>query len=178
MIKKNKKAVSEVLGYILLISFTVFMSFIVYQGLKTYVPEKAVECPDGVSVFVQNVACTINSNGSGYNLSLSVKNNGRYNVAGYFIHASYNPNQTVATADLIDYLDSNTGYKLNNAVVFDTSTSGNLLNMSEIVFARFNNIPSKVYSIDLIPIRFQKQENRLRTVSCGKAIVREKIICS
>jgi len=114
---KNKKGVSEVLGYLLLVSFAIFMSFIVYQGLKIYVPVKAVECPEGVSIFVQSAKCSLSGVGK-YNLELNIKNNGRYNIAGYYIHASNSSEQEVATIPLIGYLDETTGNidKMGNAV--------------------------------------------------------------
>jgi len=182
--KINKKGVSEVLGYILLVSFAIVMSFIVYQGLKTYVPAKTLECPDGVSLFIKDVSCTYNSTSEKYDLELIIKNNGRYNIAGYYIHASENPNQTVATTPLIENLKEVNAYKYNNAVLlqsYETFESGrleNFLNLNEENFAEYNNLSKKIYSLDLIPIRFQEEENRLRIVGCGKAILREKINCA
>ena len=180
----KKKGVSEVMGYILLISFAIFMSFIVYQGLRTYVPTSAIECPDGVSIFVKSVSCTLDASDGKYDLEVLVKNNGRYNIAGYFIYAGDKFNQTVATIPLIDYLaeactpGGGSLCKFNNAVLFESSTTGNFVNISEDKFAEYNNIPTKIYSLDIIPLRFQKEENRLRIVSCGKAMTREKIDCA
>jgi len=179
----KKKGVSDVLGYILLISFAIFMSFLVYQGLKTYVPVKALECPDGVSIFVQSVSCNLTEGGAPdvgpYDLRLTIKNNGRYNIAGYFIHASNNSNKTVADIPLIDYLTVRQGIvKMTNAIVFQSTTSGNFVNISDQAFAEYKNIPQKIYSLDILPIRFQKEENRLRIVSCGEAIIKEKINCT
>lgn len=184
--RMNKKAISEVMGYLMLISFAIIMSVLVYQGLKTYVPAKALECPEGVSIFVKDVSCSLNQYNK-YDLALTIKNNGRHNIAGYFIHASYNPNQTVATNPLIGFLENQDlgiiyqgvgAYSFENAVIFESSTSGNFVNISDTAFARYRNISSQVYSLDILPMRFQKEENKLRTVSCGKAIVREKITCA
>ena len=47
---KNKKGVSEIIGYILLVAIVVTISIFVYQWLKTYVPQDAISCPDGVSL--------------------------------------------------------------------------------------------------------------------------------
>jgi hypothetical protein len=181
----NKKAVSEVMGYLMLISFAIIMSVVVYQGLKTYVPVKASECPEGVSIFGRNVSCSLNSGGT-YDIALNVKNNGRHNIAGYFIHASYNSNQTIATNPLIGFLEDQdlgviyqdvSAYSFQNAVIFEASTSGNFVNISSTASARYRNIPKEVYSLDILPVRFQKEENKLKMVSCGKAMVREKVIC-
>jgi len=177
--RMNKKGVSEVIGYILLVSFAIIMSIIIYQGLKTYVPSKGLECPDGVSIFIKSALCTSNGDGT-YDLKLTIKNNGRYNLAGYFIHASLKDNQTVATTQLVNYVndESTNVYKFNNAVLFDSTSTGNFVNISESKFAEYNNVFGQMYSLDLIPIRFQEEENRLRIVSCGKAMTREKITCA
>ncbi|MFH1365230.1 MAG: hypothetical protein ABIH28_01450 [archaeon] len=185
MNKKNKKGLSEIMGYLLLVSFAIFMSFLVYEGLKSYVPTKSFECPDGVSIFIQSVECEKVAVGDGtytYDLKLNIKNNGRYNIAGYFLHATINESQLVATTDLVPFLLETKGtaggtFKFNNAVLFEISTTGNFVNVSTTAFARFNDLPKQIYSIDVLPIRFQKEENRLRMVSCGKATVREAIIC-
>jgi hypothetical protein len=180
---KNKRGISEILGYILLISFAVFMSFIVYQGLKTYVPVGAIECPDGVSIFVSSSNCTLND--EKYDLTAVIKNNGRHNIAGYYIHASNNSEQEVATIDLVRYLNKQGGQvgNISSLVVFiqygegAISTMVNSVNVSDRAYASYEGIPTKIYSVDIIPVRFQKEGNRLRQVSCGKAVVREKITC-
>jgi len=179
----KKKGVSEVMGYILLVSFAIFMSFIVYQGLKTYVPAKTLECQEGVSIFIKDASCTYNSTSERYSLKLITKNNGRYNIAGYFIHASTNANQTVATTPLITYLGGMDVEKYENAIILNSgkrSTGGfdNFVSLNEENIVEFNGIPKELFSLDIIPVRFQKEENKLRLVSCGKAILREKISCA
>jgi flagellin-like protein len=176
--KMKKKGVSEVLGYILLVAFAIIMSFIVYQGLKTYVPAQNIECPDGVSIFVKEAECALNADGN-YDLNLTIKNNGRYNIAGYYIHYTNSSNKTVATKDLVNFLkvQGTEIYNASNAVLFEASTSGNPVNISSSKFVEFKNVSERIYSLDILPIRFQKEENRLRIVSCGKALAREKISC-
>jgi len=46
-VKKNKRGVSIVIGYVLLIAISIVISILVYQALKTYVPKEALECSDG-----------------------------------------------------------------------------------------------------------------------------------
>src|SRR3989344_8392030 len=76
----SKKGLSVMIGYILLISMAITMSAIVYQWVKTYVPQDSIECKDGVSLFVQgyNYDCGADT------LNLNLKNNGRFDLAGYF----------------------------------------------------------------------------------------------
>jgi len=41
---RNKKAVSAIIGYVLLVTMGIVMSVIVYNYLKTYVPADALDC--------------------------------------------------------------------------------------------------------------------------------------
>jgi len=75
----NRRGISEIIGYVILISITLAMSLIVYAWLKTYIPSDAPKCSDGVSVFLQNYTydCSVQ------NLTVNLKNNGRFDLAGY-----------------------------------------------------------------------------------------------
>ena len=91
----NKKGISEMIGYVLLISFAVIMSAIVYIWMKSYVPVEAIQCPDSVSVMVNNLDCV------GGNLSLTLKNNGLFNIDGLFIKAAFKPEEEIAVNNLL-----------------------------------------------------------------------------
>jgi len=95
MRKSNKKGISEMIGYVLLISFAVIMSGIVYIWMKSYVPVDAIQCPDSVSVMVDNLDCV------GGNLSLTLKNNGLFNIDGLFIKAAFKPGEEIAVNNLL-----------------------------------------------------------------------------
>ena len=75
LIKKwNKKAVSNIIGYLLLVAIVIVISMIVYQWLKTYVPTDAIQCDEGVSIGIDdyNYDCEDNA------LNLTIKNSGRF----------------------------------------------------------------------------------------------------
>jgi len=74
----NKKAISEMVSYILLISLAVAMSGIVYAWLQFYVQKPFAEesCPD-ISLIITDYNC---SNGI---FNLTVQNKGRFYVDGY-----------------------------------------------------------------------------------------------
>jgi hypothetical protein len=95
-VKKNKKGLSVIIGYVLLMVVSIVMSVIVYQWLKTYVPKDTAACDDGTSMFIQEATynCT-----SGI-LTVTVKNNGRFSIDGYFIHASNKSAEKIGTIDL------------------------------------------------------------------------------
>jgi len=169
---KNKKAVSAMIGYVLLITFGIIMGVIVYNYLKTYVPKDPLDCPTGVAISLQDYSC------SGNELNVTLKNNGKFNFAGFFIHASNNTNQKIATIDLSQNLleGADKGKKYQNSVVLNIG-SNNTINPGRQTLFTFQNIPNNVELIEIIPARFQEQDERLRFVSCSAAKISEKIIC-
>ncbi|MEK6738241.1 MAG: hypothetical protein AABY74_06215, partial [Planctomycetota bacterium] len=55
------------------------MSILVYQFLKTYIPKDSPTCPEGTSILIKEAPCVSNT------LTLTLKNNGRFSLDGYFI---------------------------------------------------------------------------------------------
>ena len=171
---KNKKAISPMIGYILLISSAVLMSVIVYAWLKTYVPQAALECPDTTSIFIKNYTCI-----SDNQLNLTIRNNGNFNVAGYFVRIANVSGQELATVDLSSQLQIQFGGAIvGNSVLFDESDSGNSFIPNEESTSVFNITDiNYIYFIELTPIRIQEVNNRDRTASCGDAKIKEEIVC-
>ncbi|MBU2612798.1 MAG: hypothetical protein KKB62_03700 [Nanoarchaeota archaeon] len=168
---ESKKGVSEVVGYVLLITFGIVLAVLVYGYLRTYIPSEEISCPDGVSLFVQDYSCGANS------INITIKNNGKFNVEGYFIHATRTPDQPIATLDLSKSFNrvlSDDGFNTTGVVYFHIDTSSLVPN--EEIFHSFD-LDSVIYSLEIIPARFQQSENSLRFVSCGEARIREVISC-
>lgn len=168
---KNKKGVSVVIGYILLIAFGVIMSLIVYNYLKTYIPKDTLSCPNEVSIFIKELKC----NSSTGNLSLELKNNGNFNLEGYFIYGTTSATQELAVQDLSIFLKNNAGsIKLGNSVAF--STAKNSFSPNEEVFNNFT-LDYPIYSIEIIPTRFQGQGTKENLISCSDARIKQKLNC-
>ncbi len=173
---KNKKGVSEIIGYVLLIAFAVVIGAVTYTWLRTYVPSEPLACPDSVSLFVQN------SNYCGNQLNLTIRNKGRFDVAGYFILATNSLSQTtLASIDLSQYLnESFSGKKVKNAIIgnqvmflYINNNSFTLGNTTTNVF----DIPSElgnILSVQIIPSMFQQQNNRNMLARCNNAKIIEK----
>jgi len=167
------------IGYILLISFSVILGAVLYQNLKTYVPTESIDCPDSVSIFLKNYTCE-NSVGGNSTLTLNLKNNGKFNIAGYFVYATNSTEQELATIDLSNYFDENAedlGVVVKNAVVFEM-VSENTMNVGEEKVSEFDIPPNiLINSIEIVPVRFQEVNNKMMFVSCGGAKISEEIIC-
>lgn len=167
----GKKAVSPIIGYVLLITFVIILGVIVYNWMKTYVPSEDLACPDGTSIFIKDYTC------SGTNLTITLKNNGKFNVGGYFIYVATSANQELATTDLSVYY-VNEIYRLNPGVKF--SGELNSLAPMEERTEEFNltGFEGTIYSIEIVPIRWQENGRLNQVVSCSSASVSEEISCS
>jgi len=168
---KNKKGISIMVGYILLVSISVVMGIIVYSTLKTYVPLDPPTCPAEVSVLVKEYSCVVDTS-----LDLTIKNNGRFSIAGYFIHISNNANDDIATTDISQYA-SEGGIAAGGAVIFVAAGDNPLAptGESKVVYDLSNFDFGTLKLIDIIPARYQEIDGVTTFVSCGNARISEEI---
>jgi len=162
----KKKGISIMVSYVLLVVFVIIIGALVYQWLKTYVPAQALECPDGVSIFIKDA----DFNSSNSQLIIILRNNGRFNLAGYFIHATNSSNQELPTIDLSVYLNDtlSQGMVFGNSVLFFEIGDNLFQPGSEKSY--FFDIPRSIgepHLIRITPTRFQDVDERERFVSCG-----------
>ena len=177
---KNKKGISIVIGYVLLIAVSVAMSVLVYQFLKTYIPKDTMACPDGTSVFVRDVNYDC---GTGI-LKITLQNNGKFAVGGYFIHASNSatPKDALATIDLSGDI-SGGGTKSGTSIIYSTG-GANGFNPDDIPkTSQFNVVKTMetygtLTKIEIIPTRYQTQDNFQQYVSCSNAKVQQILTCA
>lgn len=162
----NKKGVSIIIGYVLLVVFAMIIGTIVYQTMKTYVPRDVEECPDGVSIFIQFL------NYSNNQLNLTIVNNGLFNIAGIYVRATNSSTKELATKDLSPFLEETQSQAsiANNAVFF--LGGGNVLKPNE-KRTIFFNVDEAIYSIEITPGLFQTEGNTYKFLSCGNSKVKE-----
>ena len=173
--KKNKRGVSVMIGYILLITFGIIVAGLVFAYLKTYVPKEEIKCPDETSIFIKNATCL-----EGFNLSLTLRNNGNFNLAGYFIHATTQPTQELAVTDISPYLTNQTTGPINvgSSVLFTIYKNNSFAPNDEITHYFDLTESGGIYSIEIIPIRYQGERAKKALVSCGDARVEEIRTCA
>ena len=94
-IKNNKKAISELIAYVLLIVIALGLAAGVYTWMRIYIPpekEKAT-CPEDISLYINDYACdTANKR-----ISLMIENRGMFNIDGITIMASNSSDKLPAT---------------------------------------------------------------------------------
>jgi hypothetical protein len=83
--KINKRGLSEMVGYVLLIGIAISLSILVFIWMSRQVPSPAEYCPEDISLYIENYRC---GNGE---INLSLKNMGLFNVSGFIIRGSYDP---------------------------------------------------------------------------------------
>lgn len=121
----NKKGISEIISYVLLIVLAVGLATATYYFLlqQTNIMPADV-CPDGISITVENYTC--NNNGL---LNLTLKNSGLFNVGGVRIKI-VNDTKTNFEYDLKTIINSPT-------IPLDLSNVTEILN---IPYLRYKNI--------------------------------------
>jgi hypothetical protein len=170
-----------IIGYVLLIVISIVMSVVVYQWLKTYVPNDAVACPEGSSMFIKEV----NYNCTAKTLTIIVKNNGRFSLDGYFIHASNRSEEKLSTLDLSPSLITASAQDKAETVSGSEIRFGSPVN--SLSPENESNVNSKtfnvsgygtIYKIEIIPVRIEEINNQRRVVGCTNAKSSESISCN
>jgi hypothetical protein len=76
--KNNKRAVSLMVSYVILIAIGVALAVGVYAWIRTYNPNPQKECEPDTSLILESYTCPDNRS-----VILRLKNNGRFNVSGF-----------------------------------------------------------------------------------------------
>lgn len=108
----NKRGVSEIVGYVLLISISFALAAMVFSWLKFYVtPGEEFECDEGVSISIRGYSCNETF------LNISLRNDGRFNIDGYIVRV----NNKTSNAKLGVYTLNETGkpLKVGEQVYYD-----------------------------------------------------------
>ena len=75
----NKKGVSEMVGYVILIVIAVGLSVLVFNYLKVYIPKEKAECTADINLIIKSASCTANK------LTLNLVNKGLFRVDAAYI---------------------------------------------------------------------------------------------
>jgi len=168
---KNRKGVSPMIGYVLLVTFVIILGVVIYNWMKTYIPQEDIDCPDGTSLFIKDYTCSNSS------LNITLKNNGKFSVGGYFIYATTTPQQELATKDLSFYINENFSLLSPTGVKLTGEYNSLSPNEEEVEVFDLSALTETIYTIEIVPIRWQKEGRVNRLVSCKNSKVREVVSC-
>ena len=159
--RKNKRALSNLVAYVLLISITISLSVMVYSWLKFYVEAgDGVECPANVNVIIDSYECT---SGAGGNLTVTLKNKGLFSVDGFVLRVH-------------DRVDADFGF-----YAFDSDgfvISPGVSNTTAYLFSDYNtaNPSDNVESVTFVDVQPFVEEDGNR-VAC-EAYSSQRIVCA
>ncbi|MBU2503470.1 MAG: hypothetical protein KJ879_00225 [Nanoarchaeota archaeon] len=165
--KRDKRGVSVMIGYVLLVVFALSISVGIYQWLKTFVPKDSLDCPDGVSMFLKSANFSDSTN----KLTIEVVNSGRFNIAGYFIHISNVSVDEVPNIDVAPYLNKESNAGNQTGSVFFLGPEDNPFKPGDSE-THFFDLVAEVGTpklVSVIPTRQQMNEDRNIFVGCGNA---------
>ncbi len=82
----TKRGLSEVIGYVLLISISLTLASLVFTWLKGYLPNdtSSIECEENVALVIRDFNYTC----GGSILNLTIQNRGLFNVDGYILRVN------------------------------------------------------------------------------------------
>src|SRR3989338_3622192 len=81
LLQQNKKGVSEMVGYVLLVVIAVGLSVLVFAYLRLYIPKGNLDCQEGINLAIDSAGldCTKNE------LRLTLVNQGRFTVDAAYV---------------------------------------------------------------------------------------------
>jgi len=164
----NKKAISEIVGYVLLISISIALGSMIYMWLKGYVakplPEEA--CPDGVNLIIFDYACYLN--GTQKTINLTIQNRGLFNVDAYIIKIN-NASSSEKTGDIVGRYPLNDIAAKTNIIVFKPALTPSNSTMNQFDYTGHN----KLRQIEILPKKITEKGSSI----CSKAIIQQEIKC-
>ncbi len=171
--RKNRKGLSIVISYVLLIAVSITVSILVYQFLKTYVPKDTVTCADGTSLLVNDISCSSST------LSVTVTNSGRFGINGYYIHVSTSPSQQLAAIDLSGKIKSG-GASYGGSVAFSNTENSLSPGSTQVSTFDVTGMGMNFYTVEITPTRQEVIDNvkRFATCSDAKTTWKDTVTCS
>lgn len=161
----NKRGVSIMVGYVLLISIAVALSTAVFFYLKLYLPSDKQECYQDIKLVIDSVSCKIASSSRDSTVSINFTNKGLFSVDGVFIKIG-EPNRLVRETlnNPDDVLKSRCNGPTETSLKPGATFCGNY------------NYPSGTTDIKEISVQpFIWVKNK--AVLCPDAVVSQKVLC-
>jgi len=168
MKKRDTRGISAMIGYVLLISAMLVMWFIVFQWLKTYIPKESLECPDDVSLVIQNVECTVDGE-----MIIKVMNNGLFDIYGFVLRGNARLAENNVDAGT---LDISKGYFYFTPPVVGEYGKVEPDGEETAIFGGQGETNYIIESIEIVPLRMQETEDKeVKTVVCNDAKLKKDI---
>jgi len=167
---KNKKGLSEIIAYTLLILIAVAIAGAIYAWLQIQLPKERLECPEGVSVSISSYSCD-DSEGI---INITFKNKGLFNLDGANVLISSDSN--VPSKPIIALSEIGQSIQEEGFVYFNPSLLSGGEYYEVFDYSEFGTITE----IQVLPFVFRKSigNDDIKLVLCKDAIIKQKITCN
>jgi len=168
----NKRAVSEVVGYTILILIAIALSIGVYSYVKIYIPHDRLACQEDISLSINDLNCTIL--GGVVTLNVVLENNGFFNVTDAYVRIGAS-NRKVKSQ--INQGDTRIKYQTGSGVIFSLPPGQEILlsysSLKSSALAALHLNSSAEYILEIEPAVWMDN----KAVVCNNAVITEKLTC-
>ncbi|MEK6927815.1 MAG: hypothetical protein AABX11_05270 [Nanoarchaeota archaeon] len=148
----DKKALSEMISYVLLIIVALALSAIVYNYLVSLTPKEKAECPSDIALYIKEVDC----NSTTDTINITYSNTGLFNTSGIYVR--------------LGNIGSLVRKTLNKNSAYLTPSSPGEDITQRVSYSDLNN---GSFTLEIQPLVKVKKEFAL----CEKVIVTKDIVC-
>ena len=169
---KNKKAVSLMVSYVLLVSIVIIVSIGVFAWLRSVANiSPPIDCKEGTSIILEDYNCTSGVDGG---IDLYLKNNGYFNIDGVILSVG---NDTGIFPVVYLMPEFSAGFQGN---IKGHSFFNETLGPGEIISANFSNIDGQdMETVDFNNIRIIQIQpfvvEKTGRVICQNAVIKQNI---
>ena len=150
----NKKAISEIIAYVLLILIAISLSILIYGWMKSYIPKQDKTCEDNLAISIEKINCNSSLN----IVNVSLKNRGLFSIDGVILRAG-----NISEGKAI--------YLLSNETYFKKLSVNEKLAPAESAILSYNYTKiNQIKIIEVQPFIFDK-----KIILCDNAIVEQKV---
>jgi len=155
---KNKKGISEMIAYVILIVIAISLSILVYSYLKQFVPKYDVPtCPEGISISLSSIDCSLTS--SNATILISFVNQGRFNISAVYLKLGPENREVKTLINEDDFFFQK-----------DLAPGANITQ----IYSGIRISPSEKYSLEVEPATMTKKGLAL----CENAIISQPLNCA
>jgi len=159
---KDKKAVSLMVSYVILISIAIGLSIAVFVWLKDYANiSPKIDCKEGTSIILEDYSDNPGT------ISLTLKNNGLFNISGIILHVGNNTERTPIDRLMPD--PSSDGGNLKGYYDFDPDLGPNNLPKT-IIFSKDDS-----NAITIISIQPYIKNEKGDAIVCESAVIKQNL---
>lgn len=171
--KKNKRGLSEIIAYVLLILIAVSIAGVVYVWLQGQIPKGKTSCPEGVSISIEAYTCN-NAIGK---INITFENRGLFNIDGANVLISnvtdVIPSQPITALSALGQSVQEAGF-----AYFTPSLLSGKNYFESFDYSVYNTITE----IQVIPFVFSenigKDVKANTLILCKNSVIRQKVTCT